>query len=69
MSGEQLRALRNRCLRAVRERNWSVVEAALRKMTPAEIRQLRDDAARLHATLGAWLDGLPEAMKVSDRDE
>lgn len=66
---DQVRMLRNRCLRAVRENNWSVMQDALRKLTPSEIRQLRDDAAKLHATLGTYLHEMPDVMKVSDRDE
>lgn len=65
----QLRALRNRCLRAVAESNDSVLRDAFRKMTPAELRALRADADVLSGRIGDHLANLPDVMKVSDRDE
>ncbi len=62
----QLRALRNRCLRAAGENNDSVLRDAFRKMTPAELRDLRRDMLVLDLAIDNHLAALPQ---VGDRDE
>lgn len=65
----ELRALRNRCLRAVADNNASTLEAAFHRMTPAELRALKADAVTIAWCVQSFLDGRPDVMKEGPRDE
>lgn len=68
-SAEELRTIRNRCLRAVADNNLATLQAQLDRLTTQEMRWLRSDADILSGHIGERLQNLPPAMKVGDRDE
>lgn len=62
----ELKALRNRVLRATGDRNWATVDAAFRKMTPIELKKLQADARLMAVRIEKYLGEWPQA---GDRDE
>lgn len=67
-SAEELRAIRNRCLRAVGDNNRATLTAQFAKLTTPELRRLRADVRQLSGFIGDELVS-DHRMKVGDRDE
>ena len=65
---DRLPALRHAALRAAATRDPELWSNTLRRMTPAEARQLRADADALSNALGDWLANYPLQIEEG-RDE
>lgn len=65
-SADDLRTIRNRCLRAVGDSNRATLKAQFGRLTTSELRHLRDDVDRMSTFI---CDELATRMEVGDRDE